>query len=251
LQKGRGCAGWNYTPSVTETSLGGDDVRFRDTLWSAVLRAREAGTPEGRAAMERLARAYWKPVYFFVRRRGRTVEDAKDLAQGFFASLIEREALRAVEPGRGKFRSWLLTLLERFLSNERERERALKRGGGRAALPLDVAAVETDLAKRVVEAPEEAFERAWAAGVLARAFDSMRGEAQFEAVRLRLAEGMAPGEIGKKLGMGAKEVDNALHRGKKRLKERVMEEMKQEVGEGEDAEEEMRRLLARFSGTPS
>ncbi len=237
--------------SHPETALGGDDVRFRETLWSTVLRARDRRTPEGRAALDRLMRRYWKPVYFFVRRRGRGVEDAKDLAQGFFTSLLERDALRGVEPGRGKFRSYLLTLLERFLANEREHAGAKKRGGGRAAVPLDAAGAEAELARGAAESAEAAYERAWAAGVLARAFEALREDAQFEVVRLRLVEGLAPAAIGKRLRLGVREVDNALQRGKAKLRERVLAEVREEVGEGEDAEAEMRRLLAACGGTPS
>lgn len=234
-----------------ETALGGDDVRFRDTLWSTVLQARDRRSPGGRAALDRLMRRYWKPVYFFVRRRGRDIEDAKDLTQGFFTSLLERDALRGVEPGRGKFRTFLLTLLERFVSNEREHAGAKKRGGGRAALALDATGAEAELARGAAESAEAAYERAWAAGVLARAFEALRADPHFEVVRLRLVEGLAPAAIGKRLGIGAKDVDNALQRGKAKLRERVLAEVKEEVGAGESAEVEMRKLLAACGGSPS
>src|SRR5262245_31036889 len=117
---------WRLMP---ETSLGGPNVRFQPTLWTTVLRARDAGGEEARGAIGRLVERYWKPLYFFARRRGCDVENAKDLTQAFFGRVVERDFLRDVTPEKGRFRSWLLAAMSHFLSDERERENALKRGG--------------------------------------------------------------------------------------------------------------------------
>lgn len=225
-----------------ETEMGGPDVRFHETLWSTVLKARDRSSPSGNDAFGRLARAYWKPAYFFIRRRGRSVDEAKDLTQGFFAALLERDVLKGVDPAKGRFRTFLLTVLERFLANEHERAGALKRGGGREAVPLDVAQAEAELV-RAGEGPEEAFERAWGAGVLARAFERLRGAPGFEALRIKLSENLSHGEIGKRLGCGAKDVENALYRARKKFKEAVLAEIRLEVESPAEAEEELARVL--------
>jgi RNA polymerase sigma factor (sigma-70 family) len=221
-----------------ETELGGSKFRFGETLWTRILAAK-AGAPE---ALDQLVRAYWKPVYFFIRRRGAPVEDAKDLAQGFFAMVLEREALRGVDPAKGRFKTFLLTLLERFLANERERAGTKKRGGTKVIIPLD----QADEPSLEGGTPEEAFERAWGETVLARAFDCMRGQPHFDLLDLHLSRGLGVTEIAKALRRRPKEVENALGRARKRFKQAVLGEVLQYVASEEEAREEIRQLLGRF-----
>src|SRR5262249_19135820 len=102
---------------------------FCTTRWTTVLRAGRDLSGEGQAALERLCRDCWGPVYFFIRRLGHDEHDARDLTQGFFAHFLERGYLRAADPGRGRFRSFLLTSVKHFLAHEWEKARRLKRGG--------------------------------------------------------------------------------------------------------------------------
>src|SRR5206468_3287893 len=104
----------------------------------------------------------------FARRRGVAAEQARDLLQGFFAHLIERQALRHADQARGRFRSFLLTCFRHFMSDERERDRAAKRGGVQPALALDFADAESLLAEMPADqqTPERAFERRWALTVI-------------------------------------------------------------------------------------
>jgi len=113
-----------------ETDIGGDRPGFQPTLWTMILRARDPGSPERRQALDQLIQAYWKPVYFFIRRKGRDVETAKDLTQSFFTAFVEKDFLKNVSPEKGRFRSFVLASLTYFLSDEYDRSRALKRGGG-------------------------------------------------------------------------------------------------------------------------
>src|SRR5687767_5565398 len=108
-----------------ETEIGGPEVRFQPTAWTVVREAR-AGSP---AAMERLVAVIWKPVYFFIRRRGHDVESAKDLTQSFFAVALDKEFLKDVAAEKGKFRSYILAAVSHFLSNAYDRAKAKKRGG--------------------------------------------------------------------------------------------------------------------------
>src|SRR5215207_5060790 len=110
---------------------------FVTTHWSVVLTAGQAASSEVDVALERLCRTYWWPLYAFVRRRGHEPHDAQDLTQEFFARLLEKDFLRAVDPGKGKFRSFLLAALEHFLANEWRRTQAQKRGGHVTFISLD------------------------------------------------------------------------------------------------------------------
>jgi RNA polymerase sigma-70 factor (ECF subfamily) len=157
---------------------------------------------------------------------------------------MERDALAGVDPRRGRFRAFLLTLLSRFLLNERDRARAQKRGGGRIA--VDVKAAERELSTGPSDDPEAAFERAWGGDLLSRAFERMRGEKHFDALELALTHGLGPTEIASHLGIKAKDAENALARARRRFRAVVLEEILLDVETPEDAEEELRRLLERI-----
>src|SRR2546425_494954 len=110
---------------------------FTTTHWSVVLMAGQSASPQAEAALERLCRTYWYPLYAYVRRQGHSPQDAQDLTQEFFARLLEKNYLGSVEREKGKFRSFLLAALNHFLANERDRARAAKRGGGKPLISLD------------------------------------------------------------------------------------------------------------------
>jgi RNA polymerase sigma-70 factor (ECF subfamily) len=111
-------------------------VAFATTNWSVVIAAQGA-TPTAQAALDKLCRTYWRPIYGFVRRQGVAPEESKDLTQGFFALLLERRDLNAVRQEKGRLRSYLLTSLKHFLTNERNRAMAMKRGEGQRLIPLE------------------------------------------------------------------------------------------------------------------
>ena len=153
------------------TALGGGAQKgaapFATTHWSVVLEA-QGRTPAAQAALDKLCRTYWRPVYGFVRRQGIGPEEAKDFTQGFFALLLERRDLRTVRKEKGRLRSYLLTSLKHFLTNERNRAMAIKRGKGQRLIPLE------DLRERERVGFEPAdpltadqiYERRWALTVL-------------------------------------------------------------------------------------
>ncbi len=229
---------------------------FLTTRWSIVLAGARAPEPERRAALEDLARAYWYPLYAYARRRGERAEEAADLTQGFFALWLERGDVARADPGRGKFRAYLLTSFQHFLANQRARARAQKRGGGRAALSLDALDAEARFGREPVddETPARAFERAWARQLLATALDRLRAEqdrigraALFEQLRPSLtATDDAPrfAAIAVELGMTANAVRVAAHRLRKRYGELVREEIAETVGGRDDVDEELASLIA-------
>src|SRR6266487_6741894 len=110
---------------------------FPTTQWSIIVAAQGAETPDARQALERLFETYWYPVYAFIRSRTPQPADAQDLTQGFFTNLLDHCSLDSVKPELGRFRAFLLASAKHYLSVERARVKAHKRGGGKPALPLD------------------------------------------------------------------------------------------------------------------
>jgi RNA polymerase sigma-70 factor (ECF subfamily) len=230
---------------VEETSLGGPQAVFAETLWTTVLRAKDDG-----AALGRLIERNWKPIYFYLRRKGRDVEQAKDLTQAFFVHLLEVRLLDRVERGRGRFRSFLLAALEHFLANEYRIARAEKRGGGAPTPSLDFTGAEREFEPALAETPEDLYLRAWAAGVIKDAMETLRRElgAQFGALRSHLsADGARPTyrESAAALGMTEFDFTNFLRRARLRLRDLILERVRDTV-DG-PAEEEMADLLRSLS----
>lgn len=128
--------------------------------------------------MEKLCRVYWLPLYTFIRRQGESPHDAQDLTQEFFARLLEKDFLCSVDQSKGRFRSFLLASLKHFLSHQRERARAQKRGGGQAPLSLDFSDAETSIGFQPADhqTPEKAFEKRWALTLLEQSLARLRQE---------------------------------------------------------------------------
>src|SRR5271165_2509283 len=152
--------------------------RFATTHWSVVLRAGDGGSPESAAALEKLCRAYWYPLYAFVRSTGQGPEEARDLTQEFFARLLEKGWLTGADPDRGRFRTFLLAALKHFLANEWHRTQTIKRGGGQERIILDELDAEAQFAlePRDGTTPESLYDRRWATTLIARAQDRLRDE---------------------------------------------------------------------------
>src|SRR5277367_3334453 len=128
-----------------------------------VLQAARKREPEQVRAMEELCRIYWYPVYAFVRRQGFSVPDAQDCAQEFFQKLLAGTMIDSVSPGKGRFRSYLLACCQHFVSNFRDRQKALKRGGEVSFLSIDQELAETLYQKEeAAQSPEKSFDHAWA-----------------------------------------------------------------------------------------
>ncbi len=156
----------------------GTRARFEDTHWSVVLTAKEGGSPRAAAALESLSRAYWYPLYAYVRRCGESPDDAQDLTQAFISQFLERGSLRTVAPERGRFRWFVLASLKHFLTNEWERARANKRGGGRPLLELDALNPEERYALEPADvlSPDKAYDRFWAMSLLEQSREKLREE---------------------------------------------------------------------------
>jgi RNA polymerase sigma-70 factor (ECF subfamily) len=230
-------------------------TQFATTNWSQVLAARDGTDTQARDALERLCSTYWYPLYAYVRRQGQDPEAARDLTQGFFAELFEHQKLSRVEPSAGRFRSFLLACLKHFLSHERDKAQALKRGEGRSPISLDAAAAERryDREPTVDLTPEEIFERRWALTVVERALGRLRQEAEENDQPRRVARlatyltGEKPrtpyAEVASELGMSEGAVKVAVHRLRGRFGELLRAEVAETLADPEETDEEVRHLL--------
>ncbi len=231
---------------------------FPLTRWSLLSRAKRPDAAQRRQALDELARAYWWPLHCFVARGGASDERAMDLVQGFFLSLLEKDLLGAFDPKRGKFRTFLLACLKGFLGDERDRERALKRGGGKEAVRID-----TQSSGGIRElpgkdlTPDEAFERAWAIAHLERAVAELRQdlEAKGEAKALVVLEGYLEAEnlrrpgtadLAAKAGLPETTARHLLEYVRKRLKKGLIEQLMEETEGKTAAEEEVDWLFERL-----
>src|SRR5688572_4714851 len=151
---------------------------FTTTHWSVVLAARDGVSPQAAQALEKLCRTYWYPLYAYVRRKGHSREDAQDLTQGFFAHVLQRDFLENVGPQKGRFRSFMLAALNHFISDQWDKARAEKRGGGQTFISLDDHnAEELYLAEPDSNlTAERMFEQRWALTLLAQALTRLREE---------------------------------------------------------------------------
>lgn len=205
--------------------------------------------------MEKLCKAYWPPLYAFIRREGYAVAQAQDLTQEFFARLLSKDYLQHLRHQEGKFRSFLLTLLKRFLSDHREWVGAQKRGGDRTLVSLeDMSLEERNLAEpRNEVTPDQLFERRWAHTVFDRAIGRLRDE-YAAADRLQLfheLKDLNPGQhgetsyaqIAEKLGVAEGTIKSAIHRLRKRHREILREEIAQTVSAPDEVDAEIRHLL--------
>jgi RNA polymerase sigma-70 factor (ECF subfamily) len=235
-------------------------AEFATTHWSVVLAAADSTLPEAETALEALCRTYWYPLYAFVRHRGHSPQDAQDLVQGFFARLLERHDLAAVEPGHGRFRSFLLTALRHFLANEWDRAQAAKRGGGERRMPLDEILAESQYSREPVHelTAERLYERSWAWTVLEQVCARLREEfrAADQSARFELLEKFLPGEdseltyaqAGERLGLSEGSVKSEVHRLRQRYRAVLREQIAQTVATPDDVAGEIRHLIAVLSG---
>ena len=229
--------------------------RFSTTRWSVVLLAGHGFSSESMAALEKLCRTYWQPIFLFARRKGCGEEDAKDLTQQFFARLLERNDFSGLDPSRGKFRTFLLTAFTHFLANEYDRAGALKRGGGRQIFSLEEFAPDelSDTFAAAMAAPGTLFDLRWARTILQTALQNLKQEmsvakkaAQFEILKPFLTVNAGEGDYAtaaQRLGVEVSSVPVLVHRLRQRYHALVREEVAQTVTSPVELAEEMRHLF--------
>jgi RNA polymerase sigma factor (sigma-70 family) len=232
------------------------DARLETTNWSVVLAAGRSDSPQARLALGVLCETYWYPVYAFLRRQGCAAEDARDLAQGYFLHLLEKDSLRGIRPEAGRFRSFLLVSVRNFLSNALDRERALKRGGGATPIPLETSTAEERYRDEPADAglpPDRLYERQWALTVLAQALAALRREfaasgdaARFDVLRPYLTgeESALPyREAAAQLKLSESAVKVAVHRLRRRFGDALRAVVARTLADPGDVDDEIRAML--------
>jgi len=232
---------------------------FASTHWSMVLLAGHKSSPDAAAALATLCATYWFPLYAYVR-RGHNVNEAQDLTQDFFAQLLEKDYVAEADPERGRFRAFLLTSFKHFLSKERGKARAQKRGGGRLPLSLDLDSGESRYVSGPADrlTPEQLYDRQWAVtlleGVMGRLELEMRESGRgdhFDKLKefiVSSSQGATYAKTAESLGTTEAAAKMATHRMRKRYRELLRQEVAETIEHVADVEDEIRSLFAIFSG---
>ncbi len=213
-----------------DTDILGHRITFQKTSWELVRAARSS------EALDGLIRMYWKPLYFFVRRKGYDNETAKDLVQDFLTAALENDTLSKADPARGRFRTFLLTALTNFIKDWNRSTSRLKRGGGQDLRSLDFQGGEQEYALVTAsdETPEAVFHRAWARGLLAECIAGLKGKpSHLRAFELLLRGGGYP-EICRETGLNESAAKTAVHRLRQQLRDVLTGTITKALGEDEE-----------------
>jgi RNA polymerase sigma-70 factor (ECF subfamily) len=247
------------TSNHSSSSTGAPGDIFATTHWTVVLAAGRRSTPQADLALEELCRTYWYPLYAYVRRHGRSREDAEDLTQAFFARFLEKNYLEGLNSEKGRFRAFLLAALKHFLTDEWDKARAQKRGGGVTTLSLDWQSADTRYQINPADnlSPDKIYDRAWAVTLLERVITRLRDESAAED-KSRLFEQLKPflmagksaipyAQAAAALALTEGAVRVAVHRLRRRYRELLREEIGQTLSDPAQADEEMRVLFSAFT----
>ncbi len=238
----------------------GTTHRFGTTQWSVVLAAGGSDTGIARPALATLCEVYWYPLYAYSRRRGSEADEAADLVQGFFTELIEKSAIAAADPERGRFRGFLVTSFRRFVSRQQEHDSAAKRGGGVAVLSLDFAHGEQRYAREPADTstPERIYERRWALTILETVIVRLQDEVVrggraelFDSLKCYL-DGSTPvpayADVAERLGMTVGAVKVSVHRLRRRYRDLLRATVADTLTDPAAVDEELRHLLEAVRG---
>jgi RNA polymerase sigma factor (sigma-70 family) len=245
-------------PMTTSKAAPASAAWFVTTHWSVVLSAQEQPASQS-AALETLCRTYWRPLYAYVRRQGHSPADAQDLTQEVFARLLAKNWLRPAAPEKGKFRTFLLVMLRRFLADEWDKARAQKRGGGQVFC-VDWSSAETTFLQQPVEhlTPEKLYEQRWALTLLSEVYRRLEREYQeqgrdalFQALRFALVGSRSAvpyAELAERLETTEGALKVAVHRLRQHYRELLRQAIADTVSDPEEIEDELRHLLKAVSG---
>jgi RNA polymerase sigma-70 factor (ECF subfamily) len=232
---------------------------FPATAWTLVQRAIGDADADRQTALNDLLERYWRPIYIYLRHSGRPVAEAEDLTQAFFVHMLEKQLLERVRLRQVRFRAYLRSVLEHFLANEARTARAKKRQG---AITFDIAGAESWLAACPQESPESAFDGIWAVERLQTALERLRQELRHagrewvaEAMMNRIGLGPAPGpspvrDLACRHGVTENQLSVALHRARERLRELILDEIRDCVSSPEEAAQELREMFAALRKRP-
>ncbi len=233
---------------------------FATTQWSLVLEAGDRSAPEADQALSELCSAYWLPLYAFARRKGYSRDDAADQTQEFFSRVIERSLLESADPHRGRFRTFLLTLFQRFLAKEFEKAEAIKRGGRVTLFSINPSEGEERYTAELADerTPDRVFEQQWALTVLHRSVDRLRTEfaekgkqSFFDECRSFLTGGSGEAvyaDVARRLQMSEGALRVAVHRLRERFRDLLRQEVAGTVASEQDVDDELIALRKALAG---
>jgi RNA polymerase sigma-70 factor (ECF subfamily) len=237
----------------------GQNSKFDQTRWSVVLSAQRDDTIAANEAMAILCQTYWYPLYAYVRRKGKSPQEAEDLTQEFFARMIEKRYLDIADQERGKFRSFLLCSFKYFLANEYDKSQALKRGGGMQVVSIDQTEAEDRYTLEPVDSltPDKLYQRRWAMMMIEQTLESLRSDMEaanklelFEALKgsLTMSGCQKPyTELSEQLGMSVSAIKVTVHRMRKQYRAQLREYIAQTVQSPDEVDEEIAHLFSVFS----
>lgn len=243
---------------VTNPSQGSG---FNTTCWHVVTSSRDQDSAIRHESLGELYRAYWYPLFAYLRRKGHSVDAASDYVQGFFLELIDKDFLATVSPEKGRFRWFMMSAIGRFVSKQTAKENAQKRGGDRAIFSLNVEQAEQRYQREPVEdwTPEKLYDRRWALEVLGKALEELkrdhesRGKLElYSALQATLAgealTGEACEEIGARLDMSPVAVKVAAHRLKEKYRKALIDVVSQTLVDQDNVDDELDNLFAALAG---
>ena len=232
---------------------------FRTTHWSVVLSAGDSGSSESGFALEKLCQMYWYPLYAFVRRKGHPHDEAQDLTQAFFAKLLQKNQIALADPGRGRFRTFLLHSMENFLHSHHRDATALKRGGGREVISLDAETAEQRYAAQPAGTiPTAVYEREWIGTMLESVLSTVRREFSVSG-KEELFSYLEPhlwgddtstpyAQVAERLNMTVVSVRVTIHRLRQRFHDLLRETIAETVADPSEIEDEIRYLRRVLAG---
>lgn len=246
-------SGSNRSDSVTHPPR-----EFCTTRWPVVLNAKRHPEPEGCDALEEICRQYWQPLYAYLRRMGRSPHDAQDIVQGFFESVIADRDLHAAQPNRGRFRSFLLGALKHYLSDQRRKETALKRGGGRPNVSLDGMLDGESCTALPQTLPSDAvFDRQWSVTLIERVIHSLQLRHRHltpaeivAALRFRHPNGIelpSYADLSARTGLSNGGVKSVIHRLRQEFGRLLRAEVARTLHDPAEVEAELRHLVRTWS----
>lgn len=248
------------TGSVGELPVWLPCVTFQTTDWVAIQEASGEQEVVSGQALERICTVYWFPLYAYARRRGYSTHDAQDLTQAFFSRLVEKQTCRIANPGRGRFRTFLLTAFSRFLKDCHAHATAGKRGGGCPPVSIDARDAEGLYEAEGVDhfTPECVYERQWATTLLDRVVRRLASEfsAQgrmefFESLKPYLwgEQSLAPQrEVALRFGMSEGAIKVTLCRLRSRYRNLLRQEIALTVSSPSEVDDEIRHLMSMWNG---
>ena len=237
------------------TPLNPPTPRFATTRWSIVLAAGHDSSPDSQVALAALCSTYWFPLYAYVRRRDPDVNEAHDLTQAFFTEVLEKNYVGTAEPGRGRFRAFLLTAFKNFLAKNWQAEKAQKRGGRKTPIPLDFEAADSQIQIQPTGGltPEELYKRDWAVALLDQIMTQLEEELrqsgkveQFQILRAFLVgshSGTTYHDAAEQLDMTEAAAKMVATRMRRRYRELLREEIAQTVSNANEIDDEIRNLF--------